>query len=60
MPKKTNNIFTPKDIFDFSHPRFDTVKTQSKGSGLEGKLFGVVVPKSVKFFMLLTKNYDIL
>jgi hypothetical protein len=38
MPKKTNNIFTTKNIFDFSHPRFNTIKTQSKGSGLEGKI----------------------
>jgi hypothetical protein len=26
MLKKMNSIFTPKGIFDFLHPRFDTVR----------------------------------
>ena len=26
-----------KGIFDFSHLQFDTVRTQSNGSGMEGK-----------------------
>ena len=33
---KINDIFTLKDIFDFSHLQFDGVRAQTDGSGMEG------------------------
>ena len=51
MLKKINDIFRPKDIFDFSHLRFDIVRAQSDGSGIEGKKkIKTVVPKFAELF----------
>ena len=36
MLKKINNIFRLKGIFVFSHLRFDSVRAQTDGSGMEG------------------------
>ena len=37
MLKKINCVFRPKVFFDFSHPRFDTVRAKSDESGMKGK-----------------------
>ena len=51
MLKKINDIFRLKDIFDFSHLQFDTVRAQSDGSGIEGKKkVGAVAPKTAELF----------
>jgi hypothetical protein len=51
MLQKINCIFTPEDIFDFSHPQFDTVRAKSDGRGVEGKKkFRAVAPERTQLF----------